>query len=39
VGGADDGRKRGYGVFAVYRLAVAALVLALIATNARSGTI
>jgi undecaprenyl-diphosphatase len=32
-------RKRGYGVFAVYRLAVAALVLALIATNARSGTI
>jgi undecaprenyl-diphosphatase len=32
-------RRRGYGVFAVYRLAVAAAVLLLVATGARSGTI
>lgn len=32
-------RKRGYGVFAVYRVAVAAAVLLLVATGVRSGTI
>jgi undecaprenyl-diphosphatase len=32
-------RRRGYGVFAVYRVAVAAAVLLLVATGARPGTI